>query len=112
MKILFLSNLYPPNVVGGYERLCFEIASGLSSRGHQVRVLTSNYGGKAEDFTGQIVERGLKLSANEEDIYQPFSCTPEQRIAMNMHNAATLTRVVNEFEPDVIFIWNLFFFDP
>jgi glycogen(starch) synthase len=112
MKILFLSNLYPPNVVGGYERLCFEVASGLASRGHQVRVLTSDYGGKLEDFPGQIVERTLKLFASDGDIYQPFSCTPEERAAMNIHNIETLTRAVEQFEPHVIFVWNLYFFDP
>ncbi len=112
MKILFLSNLYPPNIVGGYERICFEVASGLSARGHQVRVLTSDYGGKVEDFPGQIVERTLKLFATEGDIYQPFNCTPEQRVAMNIHNIETLTRAIEEFEPHLIFVWNLFFFDP
>ena len=112
MRILFLSNLYPPNIVGGYERICFDVASGLASRGHQVKVLTSDYGGKVEDFTGQIVERTLKLIATEGDIYQPFNSAPEQRTAMNIHNIGTLTRNIEEFEPDVIFVWNLFFFDP
>ena len=31
MRILVLSNLYPPNVVGGYERLCFEVTAGLAA---------------------------------------------------------------------------------
>ena len=30
MRILVLSNLYPPNVVGGYERLCHAAASELA----------------------------------------------------------------------------------
>jgi glycogen synthase len=111
MKILFLSNLYPPNAVGGYERLCFEIASGLSARNHQVRVLTSSYGGKVEDFPGQVVDRTLKLFATDGDIYQPFDCSPEERTAMSAHNVSTLGKVVDEFNPDVIFAWNLLFFD-
>ena len=41
MKILLISNLYPPNAIGGYERLCAMIAEALASRGHAVQVLTS-----------------------------------------------------------------------
>jgi glycogen synthase len=111
MRILFLSNLYPPNVLGGYERLCFEVASGLSSRGHQVRVLTSDYGGRVEDYPGQTVERTLRIFAADGDIYQPFNCTPEQRTAINTHNIEALEGVIEQFEPHVIFVWNLYFFD-
>ena len=51
MRVLFVSNLYPPNVVGGYERLCFEVASAFASRGHEVHVLASGHGGGiAGDF--------------------------------------------------------------
>ncbi|KAA0242026.1 MAG: glycosyltransferase family 1 protein, partial [Chlorobiota bacterium] len=72
---------------------------------------TSDYGGKVENFNGQTVERGLKLFANNTDIYQPFICTPEHRVTMSAHNIVTLKRIVEQFEPDVIFVWNLYFFD-
>lgn len=111
MKILFLSNLYPPNVVGGYERLCFEIASGLSSRGWQIFVLTSDFGKQVQDFPGQIVERTLKLLANEKDIYQPATYSPEQRAKISKNNIEILQQTVQQVQPDVIFAWNLYFFD-
>src|SRR5262249_19719262 len=41
MKILFVSNLYPPNTIGGYERLCFEVAAAFVEADHEVAVLTS-----------------------------------------------------------------------
>jgi glycosyltransferase involved in cell wall biosynthesis len=112
MRILFLSNLYPPNQVGGYEQLCFEVASGLAARGHQVQVLTSDYGSKVEDYPQQMVSRTLKLLATQGDIYQPFNCTPEQRAVMNRHNAEALKVAVEQFEPHIVFVWNLYFFDP
>lgn len=112
MRILFLSNLYPPNVVGGYERLCFEVASGFADIGHQVMVLTSDYGGKVMDYPGQIVERSLKLFATEGDLYEPFNCTAEQRSVINAQNSHTFKRVVQQFNPQVLFVWNLFFYDP
>jgi glycogen(starch) synthase len=109
MKILFLTNLYPPNIVGGYERLCFDVVSGLAARGHQTIVLTSDYGGKAEDFLGQRVERSLKLFATNGNIYQPFECTPEDRTAINSHNSETLIKIVKRDQPQVVFVWNLYF---
>jgi glycogen(starch) synthase len=112
MKILFITNLYPPNIVGGYEKLCFDVVSGFVARGHQTIVLTSDYGGKVEDFPGQKVERSLKLFATEGNIYQPFERTPEERAAMNAHNSEMLRKIVERDQPQVIFLWNLFFLDP
>jgi len=43
MRILMLSNIFPPGFMGGYELGAFEVACGLTSRGHQVDVLTSDY---------------------------------------------------------------------
>ena len=63
MRILVLSNLYPPNVVGGYERLCFEVTAGLAAMGHEMVVLTSRYGGKVADYPGQVVKTRRLRSA-------------------------------------------------
>lgn len=112
MRILFLSNLYPPNIVGGYERLCFEIATGLVNRGHQVMVLTSDYGGRTMDFPGQVVCRDLHLLATKDDIYKPFNCTPEERSAINDHNDKVFKSTVEQFDHHVLFVWNLFFYAP
>ena len=54
MKILFLSNMYPPHVIGGYEALCEEAVEGLAKRGHHVSVLTSTYGYDKEFSEGNI----------------------------------------------------------
>lgn len=44
MRILFLTNFYPPVSRGGYEEWCAEVARGLRDRGHEVIVLTSRNG--------------------------------------------------------------------
>ncbi|MFH0997449.1 MAG: glycosyltransferase family 4 protein [Pseudomonadota bacterium] len=111
MNVLFLSNLYPPNVVGGYERLCFDMASALAGRNHRISVLTSNYGGRVEDYPGQQIDRSLRLLADERDIYKPFSATDVERREISAHNTAVLRRKLAEVRPDVLFVWNLFFFD-
>lgn len=111
MRLLFLSNLYPPNAIGGYERLCHEMATALVERGHEVHVLASDFGGKSADYPGQCVYRELRLLATEGNIYQPFDCPPEERARLNAANVATLERVIAEVRPDQLFVWNLFFFD-
>ncbi len=111
MNILFISNLYPPNVVGGYERLCFDMASALAARDHRISVLTSNYGGQTADYAGQDIERSLRLLADERDIYKSFSVSGAEINEINAHNAAVLERKLVAVRPDVLFVWNLFFFD-
>lgn len=41
MRILVLSNLYPPDFLGGYELGCRQAAEALAAAGHDVLVLTS-----------------------------------------------------------------------
>ena len=49
MRILLVSNLFPPYVVGGYEQMAGWVAEGLRARGHAVQVLT----GRGALFAGR-----------------------------------------------------------
>ena len=111
MRILFLSNLYPPHVVGGYERLCCQVAEALGQRGHDIYVLTSDFRGAEGDIPGQTVRRSLKLLADSQDIYVPFNANSDERAAINGRNIAELKKMVAETQPDIVFVWNLHFFD-
>ena len=110
MRILVVSNLYPPNVIGGYERLCFAVASRLAAEGHDITVLTSNYGGQSADYPGQTILRDLKLLTGP-NVYSPFVGTAEDRAAINAANLDRLRAVIGAARPDVIYAWNLFFLD-
>ena len=110
MRVLVLSNLFPPNVIGGYERLCFEVSSELAAQGHEITVLTSRYGGKIAEYPGQRILRELDLLTGS-DIYTPFDGSQTDRDAINTNNLGTLHRVLAELRPDVVFAWNLFFLD-
>ena len=44
MKILVLSNLYPPDFIGGYEIACAQVVDALRGRGLDVRVLANAEG--------------------------------------------------------------------
>ena len=83
MNILFLSNFYPPNVFGGYERLCFDVAVGLADKGHKITVLTSNYGEFSQENYNHCVSRKLEIFATKDDIYKPFEITDEERKIRN-----------------------------
>ncbi len=110
MRVLFVSNLYPPNVVGGYERLCFEVASAFAARGHDVHVLASGHGGGTAEYPGQTVRRTLRLLAGEA-IYDPFPGDAAARDAVNRANLQALRDAIAEARPGAVFAWNLFFLD-
>ena len=86
MRILVVSNLYPPNIVGGYERLCFNVASELARRGHDIPVLTSGYGGEVADYPRQRVQRRLQLLVGN-SIYEPYPGGDAER-AQALHQPA------------------------
>jgi glycogen(starch) synthase len=112
MKVLFVSNLYPPNAIGGYERLCHQVAREFAAGGHEVAVLTSTYGDGEASYPGHVVYRRLRLLADSEDIYRPFEASTEERQAIAAANQRQLHAVIASERPDVIFAWNLFFVDP
>lgn len=116
MKILFISNLYPPYIVGGYEVLCHQVASALVARGHTINVLTSDHGvpenvSNADTLSDNGVERRLTLLATRANIYQPLDCSDRQRSEINERNRLVTERAIQRNKPDVTFVWNLHFLD-
>jgi len=61
VRVLIVSNLFPPRVIGGAEVAAHAWACWLASRGHEVRVLTTaseeHPAGRRETEDGLIVER-------------------------------------------------------
>jgi hypothetical protein len=111
VRILVVTNLYPPNAVGGYERLCALVASGLSRRGHRVSVLTSDYGTLRPEHEELPVERSLRILVSSENIYQPFAGSAAERVTINQHNLSWIARKLETEKPDAILVGNLYFFD-
>ena len=104
MKILALTNLYPPHYLGGYELICYMVVNELRARGHQVQVLTSNHvvpGKPAE--TEQGVERALRIHG--------FYGHPWLNIAklqqLEAHNNRTLLAAIEKQKPDLVYVWNM-----
>jgi glycosyltransferase involved in cell wall biosynthesis len=112
LRILLISNLYPPYVEGGAEILAGDIAAGLARLGHEVVVLTSSYGltGPQQDKhiwrTLQPAppvyfdrQRSLKSQLNQPINYY--------RRYHNTANARELRQVVAATAPDVLYFWEI-----
>ena len=67
MRILVVTNLYPPQELGGYGRAIADFVWGLQLRGHKIQVLCTNapYLGPGGDGpNGEPVDRSLQLKGN------------------------------------------------
>lgn len=98
MKILVVTNLYPPHYVGGYELRCAAITDALRERGHEVRVLTSNH---VSDRSEGHVERSLRIHG----YYGHTWLGLRDLKKLELHNNTTLRRTIAEFQPDVVHVW-------
>lgn len=103
MRILFLSNLYPPHVIGGYETLCREAVEGLMERGHRVSVLTSTYG-YGREVMEDNVHRLLSLESDLQFYKMKNAWSYPKR---NQRNLEHLDRLIKNEKPDIVFIWGM-----
>jgi glycogen(starch) synthase len=105
VRILFLSNFYPPHDLGGWEQNCQEIADRLRVHGHECYVLTSRHGTGGRPALEDGVSRVLYLQADV-DYYQPLRFFL-RRPAQERANRMALRCAVTTFHPDVIFVWGM-----
>ncbi len=103
MKILTLTNLYPPHYVGGYELRCRDVTEALRQEGHEVRVLTSDHGVAGAAATGDQahVDRRLKIHG----LFGHPWLGIRKLAAQETHNNQVLRRTIADFGPDVVHVW-------
>lgn len=108
MRILFITNYYPPYEIGGYEQLCRDIVERLRGRGHACEVLTSDYGTRQN---GVEQEQGVyRLLRIQPDPQFPLGIAGQfflTRRRTEAYNREVFRQVVQQTQPDVVFIWNL-----
>lgn len=105
MRILFLTNMYPPHDIGGYEQVCQEVAQGLKARGHTIKILTSRYGTRSSNGEGDVI-RSLHLQADL-NYYRPADFFL-RRLSQERFNRDALRATVDEFAPDVVVVWGMY----
>jgi glycosyltransferase involved in cell wall biosynthesis len=102
VKILVLSNLYPPQSIGGYEERCRQTCDQLRARGHVLRVLTSDHGLPAPADDGTVA-RTLRIHGFFGHPWLP----PHRLFGLERHNHAQLRGLIAGFQPDIVHVWNL-----
>ena len=105
MRILFLSNFFPPARPGGYTQWCHEVAERLAERGHNVGVLTSRYEQEKAPVGEQNIYRLFHLEGDL-DYYEPIHFFTQWK-KQHRENLACLENTVRDFAPDLIFVWGM-----
>jgi glycosyltransferase involved in cell wall biosynthesis len=107
MKIIIVTNLFPPEFIGGYELLILEIATMLSKKGHDIVVATSPLVNHHEDYksTGYKVKRVLRHTGHSLD---PSDGTENlKKTYIDMGNIAAIRNLLEEVQPDRIMLGNI-----
>lgn len=105
MKVLVLSNIFPPGFIGGYELGAYEVAKGLQSKGHRVEVLTSDYFlDNGEPGFNLSVVRSLRCTSLSHELVPP-----DQFLGAyyNFHNIRAISDAIRRFKPDLVLAFNL-----
>lgn len=105
MRVLSVGNMYPPHHLGGYELMWRSSVAHMRERGHEVRVLTTDYRSPDPDPTideDADVHRVLRWYWRDHDFPR---LSLRERISLERHNLATLDRHVKQFAPSVVNWW-------
>lgn len=104
LRLLFVTNFYPPHDRGGYEKHCYEVATRLRAKGHTVFVLTSRYG-VSHPVQDTTFCRSLFLESDIEH-YSPAHFFL-RRWREERHNAQTLLSTISTLQPDAVVFWGM-----
>lgn len=111
MKILALSNFYPPDFLGGYELICSQVVDALRARGHELCVLTA--APRRPVPSVPHVRRVFQLSEVFDGLWLPKLALVTHRLnevqsnLVNGHNVHVLLGALETFRPDVVLVYNL-----
>jgi len=106
MNILVVTNLYPPNTIGGYEIACADTVRLLSQSGHHIYVLTSHCThvddllDHSADYT---IDRSLLLHTNWSSNFRVYPSTQ-----VSNANIETMQAVLAAYKPNAVYCWNLY----
>lgn len=106
MRLLFLTNIFPPASDGGYEEWCAEVAEGLRERGHEVLVLTTNSIVHPVTDDPSWVRRDLLLEMEYDswaNAFRFFTVRKERE----QENIERFLETVNRFRPEAVMVWGM-----
>ncbi len=103
MRILVVSNFYPPFFIGGYEVACRDVVEQLRSRGHDVTVLTSTYG-LGHSLSESGILRVLRISV---DPVRHSAARFIRAARREYHHRRLTARTLKKRHFDLVYVWNL-----
>lgn len=107
LKILVISNYYPPDAIGGYEMVCADVVNRLVSRGSTVTVLTKTK-------TGLPSSRSTHLSVLRK-LFHTFPPSDPNRASFRLYlrhiwrdvwNRFLVARFSRSWKPDIVLVFN------
>jgi len=105
LRILVLTNFYPPHSLGGMELSCQETVRALVDLGHSVRILTSNHGVQEPSVEGNV-SRVLNLEMELSPLRNAWRMLLRHRADLAESRRA-LRQSIEEFDAEVLFIWGM-----
>jgi glycosyltransferase involved in cell wall biosynthesis len=107
VRVLVLTNMYPPHHYGGYEVNCQAVVHAFRAAGHEVLVLTSDHevpGVDAGTEDRALVRRDLRLYWDDHLIRKP---PLRECLAIERHNQRVLLDAIESHRPDVVSAWHM-----
>jgi len=108
MNLLTISDLYPPFYIGGYELACKDVMVELRRRGHNIKILTSDYEcGKSKPDADPM--RLLNMHPiNQPDLFPEVERYPDTDFVKDEENYRITLDTIRRTKPDLVYVWNLF----
>ena len=107
MRVLIVSNLFPPAFIGGYELAAQDVATMLVARGHRVTVLSSAaLDGQADPPMPFTLLRTLECLVAQIEVIAPEDLF-HRGLGLNLRNLAAVAKAAAAEGPEVILCFNL-----
>ena len=110
MRVLLITNLYPPQELGGYGRCMADFCGGLIRRGYQMQVLCNDasYLGSSSKTgpSGEPVARELQLKGDFCNGVHHMQ-TPSEQNAVDRHNQVVIQKWLEKEKWDGILLGNI-----
>jgi len=103
MKILVITNLYPPHHAGTLDHHCPSVVESLRLRGHSISILTSSHGLRSEQ-RDEDIHRCLTLNGV---LGHPAVTAYMELKSLELHNNQVLQEAIERFAPEVVHVFSL-----
>lgn len=105
MRLLVLSDRYPPQYEGAYELNCEAVVNGLVARGHEATVLTTTYGVPGKAREGQVLRLLRHHVFGQTGMRRRLAQLDFRAVAVE--NYRTTRQIAEQARPDLAFVWQM-----